>query len=122
MSKHKKKKSPSYQPMGWYYMCKDDITVDNIIEAIKEITDQAGYELEVWREVGVIEIVIEEKKSMDIEQCELDLGDEFSNEYIEDYGAKSLFYISFAKDIYKKCEPILLALESNTNGKLSQLD
>ena len=72
MSKQKKKIATSFQPMGWYYMCKNDITVDEIHDAISEIADKEGYQLEVWKEAGVVEVEIEEKKSMDIEQCELD--------------------------------------------------
>ena len=37
MSKHKKKTTTSFQPMGWYYMCKNNITVDVIHDAISEI-------------------------------------------------------------------------------------
>ena len=118
MSKHKKKTTTSFQPMGWYYMCKNDITVDEIHDAISEIADKEGYQLEVWKEDGVDEVEIEEKKSMDIEQCELDLGDAFSNDYLQAYGVKTLFYIAFAPDIFDKCEPLLKRLVSNPGGKI----
>ena len=118
MSKHKKKTTTSFQPMGWYYMCKNNITVDEIHDAISEIAGKEGYQLEVWKEAGVVEVEIEEKKSMDIELCELDLGDEFSNDYLQAYGAKTLFYIAFAPDIYDKCEPLLKRLVLNPGGKI----
>lgn len=114
MSNHKKKKTPAIIPMGWYFMCPNKVNVSDIMEA----AEADEYEVEIWPEAGVLEIEIEEKMSMDIEECELDLGDEFSNEFIEKLGTQSLFYIEFRKDIFSKCEPIMKRIVSKLGGKI----
>lgn len=114
MSNHKKKPVKAVAPMNWYFMCPNEISVSDIMKAAS--ADE--YEVEIWPEAGVLEIEIEEKMSMDIEECELDMGDEFSNDFIRGLNTQSLFYITFKKDIYDKCLPILKNILSELGGKI----
>ncbi len=114
MSKHNKKQTRSVVPAAWYYMCTDELS----IEKIADVADAAGFDVEVWNEAGVAEIEVEEKKSMDIESCELDMGDEFSNNYLADFGARSLFYISYPADIDGKCKLLLKKMIDILGGKM----
>ena len=100
MAKAKKKPLKVVAPSGWYYMSKTSMTVEDLARGF----DADLYDIEVWVEAGVLEVGVEEKLSIDIEQCELDLGDEYSNEFIADNGINSVFYISFKsseRDAYK---------------------
>lgn len=60
-------------------------------EAIK---DHPGIELELWETAGVLEIVIPEKRSMDVEQIPVELGDEYSNAFLKERGTRSLFAVT----------------------------
>lgn len=88
-----KKKVVASIPTEWYYMSPDRIKVEDIME----ILGQEAYDIHMWKEMGILEINFkgEAKGALDVETCELDLGDEFSNEYLKEHDVKSLFYFAF---------------------------
>lgn len=114
MAKEKKKPLRVATPSGWYYMNKTSMTVEDLARGF----DADLYDIEVWVEAGVLEVGVAEKLSIDIEQCELDLGDEYSNEFIADNGINSVFYISFKSSEEEKCMPILKEMLTRLDGML----
>lgn len=95
-------------------MSKTSMTVEDLARGF----DADLYDIEVWVEAGVLEVGVEEKLSIDIEQCELDLGDEYSNEFIADNGINSVFYISFKSSEEEKCMLILKEMLTRLDGML----
>lgn len=92
-------------PQGWFLMSRIETTVEEIRKGLPQDAD-----IEVWSEAGVMEIVIGEKSSIDVEMLDLDMRDEFSNNYIASNGVKSLFYLSFRPDDYDLAKPVLKQL------------
>lgn len=83
-------KKPSL-PDQWFYLCPEAVGVRELKEALE---DHPGIELELWEAAGVLEIVIPEMRSMDVEQIPVDLRDEYSNEFLRERGTKSLFAVT----------------------------
>lgn len=109
MSNHKKKtnfkptKSTGPQmPKNWYYMVPESIKVSDI----KASFEEGKYDIEIWDEAGVLEIGYAEKASMDIEMVEVDLRDEYSNEFMANRGVKSLFFVTIKPEDFVACEKI----------------
>lgn len=114
MAKNKKKIIKSVAPQGWYYMNQLEMSVEDLAKGF----DSTEFDVEVWPEAGVIEVGVEEKLSIDIEQCELDMGDEYSNEFIANNGINSVFYISYKSSEKDKCMPILQDILHKLDGML----
>lgn len=99
-------------PQGWFFMGKEKYTVENLKEALGE----NAYDIEIWKEAGILEIGIDEKNSMDIEACEVELGDEFSDAFLKEHGICSLFYISYRPEIHSSCKKIMQKFVMELNG------
>ncbi len=111
----KKKKGPKITgPLGWYFMNEKEITVSHI----KDVLDPDQYDIEIWKEARVLEIGIEDKLSMDIEQLDTDLKDEYSNQYLEKHHIASVFYISFRPDAYEKCQGLMQEILKGLGGRI----
>lgn len=112
MAKKTHKKSSG--PAGWYYMSDKELTVSDLAE----IYDSKSLDIEVWKEAGVLEIGVEEKISIDVEACDLDLGDDFSNAFLEKHKIKSLFYVTFKQEEAELCLPYVKMLPKLLDGLL----
>lgn len=83
---------------------------------IKSVFPKDQYDIEIWEEAGVLEIGYAEKASMDIEMVEVDLRDEYSNQFMEERGVKSLFYITIKPDDFSICEKIMKEIITKNGG------
>ncbi|MGN0426706.1 MAG: hypothetical protein ACI4F0_02800 [Agathobacter sp.] len=90
-------------PWGWFLMGRKEYTVLDLKAAL----DEKKYDIEIWNEAGILEIGIDEKNSMDIEEGETDFGDEYSNAFVAEHEIKSVFYLSFCPEIYEECKKIM---------------
>lgn len=98
-------------PHGWIIMAREEITVADIKTIIGDSDD-----IEIWPEVGVLEITIGEKSSVDIEAFDADPRDEYSCEYITKNGIKELFYVTFKAEDYDAAEVILKKIAAGIDG------
>ena len=105
------KKRPDF-PIHWYYMATSDITVENLKAAVAS----DDYDIEIWKEAGVLEVGIEEKASMDFEACELDLRDEYSNQFLKEREVKALFFVTLPSVSFEKCENVVRQIMSANGG------
>lgn len=105
------KKRPNF-PIHWYYMSTSDSTVADLKAAI----DEDGYDIEIWNEAGVLEVGIEEKASMDFEACELDLRDEYSNQFLKEHGIKALFFVTLPVVPFEESEKVMRKIISANGG------
>jgi len=97
-------------PPGWIIMSRKEITVADI----KALLDDG--DIEIWPEVGVLEITIGEKSSVDIEAFDADPRDEYSCDYIAKNGIKELFYVSFRPEDFDAAEKILKKIAAGIDG------
>lgn len=106
-----KEKKPDF-PLHWYYMATSDITVEDLKAAVAS----DDYDIEIWKEAGVLEVGIEEKASMDFEACELDLRDEYSNQFLKEHEVKALFFVTLPPIAFEKCEKVMRKIISANGG------
>ena len=99
-------------PIHWYYMATSDITVEDLKAAVAS----DDYDIEIWKEAGVLEVGIEEKDSMDFEACELDLRDEYSNQFLKEHEVKALFFVTLPSVSFEKCEKVMRKIVSANGG------
>lgn len=98
-------------PEGWFIMSKNEITVADLKSAFGE-----NQNIEVWSDAGIMEIVIGEKASIDIETIDTVFGDEYSDNFIEENQIKSVFYLTFHKEKYDLAKPYLNKISSFVEG------
>ena len=105
------KRKPDF-PLHWHYMATSEITVEDLKSAVSS----DDYDIEIWKEAGVLEVGIEEKASMDFEACEPDLRDEYSNQFLKDHGVKALFFVTLPPIAFEKCEKVMRKIISANEG------
>ena len=82
-------------PSQWLFVAKEEVTARDVKVSLE---DYEGVELEIWEAAGIVEVVLSDGKSIDFEQTEVDLGDEYSNEFLAKQQAKALFYVTIHPD------------------------
>ncbi|MDO4477772.1 MAG: hypothetical protein Q4B73_01865 [Lachnospiraceae bacterium] len=121
----KKKKSHSTrlaEPAGYILLVKETVTVDDF----RPFMTEAGLAFEIWPPVGVIELILGEKQSLDIETIlpvDMDLQgsdemDEALANRIDESGAVAGFYLNFGNGGYDKADALLRRLIEAWNGLL----
>ena len=125
MSDKKKKKNSKKKVAGaapvkksnvleeWFFMSASELDVDKVKEVLKTIPD---VELEVWKEMGVIECNIPDKLYMDMEQIACDLQDEESNAFLKEKNVKTLFVVTIQAGEMEFIEPVLQQTATALNG------
>lgn len=98
-------------PQGWIIMSRCKIGVAELKQIIAE--DDI---IEIWNEVGVLEITIGEKSSIDIEEFEVDPRDEYSLEFVTRERIVSLFYVTFRPEEFDKAEKYLKKIAAGIDG------
>ncbi len=109
--KEGKNQKKQMHPHEWFIMSRNPITASDL----KELFD-AAEDIEIWPELGVLEIVLGEKSSVDIEMLEVDLGDEYSNAYLKENQIKALFAVTFKEEDYDSAEPYLKTIAAGIDG------
>ncbi len=99
-------------PQGWFLMSRRQISVADLKLIAVEMCD----DVEIWPELGVLEIVLAEKGSIDIETLALDLRDDYSNNYLKEHEVRSLFYVNFPEEEYEKARGVLKKMAEAMDG------
>ena len=95
----------------WLYFCPEEIGVRAFYEVIKD-----SYEVEIWEEVGVLEIVLGEKSSFDMEQAKIHPKDEITQQFAKEQEANSVFLATFAPENYEQAKGIMKLLLEKFGG------
>ena len=95
----------------WLYFCPQEITVKNICEIFNE-TNNA----ELWEEAGVLEILLGEKSSLDIETTQIHPKDEVTLQFAEEQGAKRVFLVTFSPEEYEGAEVLMKQILDKFSG------
>ena len=83
----------------WLYMNSKEITVVDINEVVKDIV-----EIDLWDELGVISLKLDDKAYIDIEEIETDLGNDEENKFVSDNNIKSICQVKLPKQYIKAAE------------------
>ena len=83
----------------WLYMNSKEITVVDINEVVKDIV-----EIDLWDELGVISLKLDDKAYIDIEEIETDLGNDEENKFVSDNNIKSICQVKLPKQYIKGAE------------------
>lgn len=99
-----KKPSPIKLPSQWLFVAKEEVTARDVKNSLE---DYDGIELEIWDAAGIVEVVLSDGKSIDFEQTEVDLGDDYSNAFLAKQQAKALFYVTIHPDSAELVQPVM---------------
>ena len=99
-----KKPTAAKLPSQWLFVAKEEVTARDV-KVSRE--DYEGVELEIWDAAGIVEVVLSDGKSIDFEQTEVDLHDEYSNEFLAKQQAKALFYVTIHPDSAELVKPVM---------------
>lgn len=99
-------------PSEWLYLTDREITVRDIAEAFTD-TDTL---VELWEEAGVVEVILDEKASMDVEWTELDLGDEEGNAFLESHQTESLFFVTVPPERFDAAQSCMEKIIERNGG------
>ena len=83
----------------WLYMNSKEITVVDINEVVKDIV-----EIDLWDELGVISLKLNDKAYIDIEEIETDLGNDEENKFVANNNIKSICQVKLPKQYIKAAE------------------
>ena len=98
-----KQKEMKKQEIGdWLYFCPEEISVRALHETLA-----SSYETEIWEDAGVLEIVLGEKSSFDIESAKIHPKDEVTATFAKEQGAKSVFLATFVPGDSKEADAIM---------------
>ena len=116
-SKPKKKNSPSAAaekvPAEWLFISRREIGV----RAVKNALDgMPGLDIEIWEQAGVLEVTLKDGTTVDFEETACDLGDEYSNHFLEEHGAQTLFYVTIVPSGYELARPVMETAAGKLEG------
>ena len=100
-------------PGDWLYMTPQEIGVRQIYEAFGE---QDGYELEIWEDAGVLEILLKEKSSMDVEMASIHPKDTITQQFANAHQVKTVFLVTFQPDDYEDAERVMKTVTGKLGG------
>ena len=97
------KKEPKKQVTGdWLYFCPQEVGVQELYEAVCDT-----FETEIWEDAGILEIIMGEKSSLDMESATIHPKDEITADFASTQGAKCVFLATFAPEDYETAEKIM---------------
>ena len=106
------KKTIPAVPEDYFLMLPVNTTAEDIKDALSSIhTD-----VEIWPEVEVLEVILAEKLSMDIEKADMDLDDETILSFAEKENKPSIFYLTLRAEGYEKGLPLMKRIVQELDG------
>ena len=97
-------------PGDWLYMTSEDVN----IRQLKNTLEEASYEVEIWEDAGVLEILLKEKSSMDVELASIHPKDTITQQFANAHQVKTVFLVTFQPDDYEDAERV----KKTVTGKL----
>lgn len=111
----KKQKNPrmgkTAVPGEWLYLTKTGIRVREIADAVATTC-----ETEIWEDAGVLEIMLSEKSSMDVEHVRINPKDELTRSFVKEAGYEEVFLVTFVPEEYEYVEKIMKQIMAVCGG------
>ena len=99
-------------PGDWLYMTPEDVNIRQLKDALEE----ASYEVEIWEDAGVLEILLKEKSSMDVETASIHPKDTITQQFANAHQVKNVFLVTFQPDDYEDAERVMKAVTGKFGG------
>ena len=100
-------------PSQWLYMNATEVSFEQIKEMF---AGSDKYSVQIWDEMGFLEIEIAEAKSIDIERTSPDLGDEYSNTFLQKNNVKTLWFVTISPEQYQLVKAVFSLIIENCGG------
>lgn len=101
--KQSNRKKAAEVPAQWFYMS----AAESSAAAIKEALADTACAVEYWEAAQVLEIVLGEGSSMDVEVLEPDFQDEYSNAFLTEHRIRFLCDVTFKPEDYDKAREVM---------------
>lgn len=98
-------------PGEWLYLGKEGCTVRRIADTLDK-----DYELEIWEDAGVLEIILTQEVSMDVEHVRIHPKDEITRTFVEKEGYEEVFLVTFASEEYEKAKCVMHKVMEKCGG------
>lgn len=95
----------------WLYFCPKQITVRDLYETLK-----TEHNVEIWEDAGILEVLMSEKSSFDVETAQIHPKDEITQSFAAEQGAECVFLITFVPEDYEKAETVMKQILSGFGG------
>ena len=99
-------------PGDWLYMTPEDVNIRQLKDALEE----ASYEVEIWEDAGVLEILLKEKSSMDVETASIHPKDTITQQFANAHQVKNVFLVTFQPDDYEDAERVMKTVTEKLGG------
>ena len=99
-------------PGDWLYMTPEDVNIRQLKDALEE----ASYEVEIWEDAGVLEILLKEKSSMDVETASIHPKDTITQQFANAHQVKNVFLVTFQPDDYEDAEHVMKTVTGKLGG------
>ena len=110
MDAHENKKK-AYVPGEWLYLAPEAVGVRQIADAL-----DGTYELEIWQEAGVLEIMYGGEASMDMEEGKIHPRDQVTAAFAEEHDCDRVYLVTFSAEEYEKVLPVMRHILQECGG------
>ncbi|NLG04377.1 MAG: hypothetical protein GX567_11215 [Clostridia bacterium] len=98
---------------NWLFLSRQLITVR---ELKKYLESDSNFSIEIWAEAGVLELTVNDDSTIDFEQIEVDLKDDYSNQFLEEHQTRSLFFVHVNQMEEAPCHVIMKQISEHFEG------
>lgn len=100
----------------WLYFTPEEVSARQIMEAVLAGEAEGAENVEIWEEIGVLEIALPSGHSVDFEAATIRPKDEITKAFAEEKGAKTVFLVTFLPEDYKEATEIMDKVIAKTGG------
>ena len=98
-------------PGEWLYLAPEAVGVRQIADAL-----DGTYELEIWQEAGVLEIMYGGEASMDMEEGKIHPRDQVTAAFAEEHDCDRVYLVTFSAEEYEKVLPVMRHILQECGG------
>lgn len=98
-------------PGEWLYLAPETVGVRQIADAL-----DGTYELEIWQEAGVLEIMYGGEASMDMEEGKIHPRDQVTAAFAEEHDCDRVYLVTFPAEEYEKVLPVMRHILQECGG------
>lgn len=108
-----RKAKPTTVIKDWFYMNESDLSVRSLYHCIQEY---AGDDIEIWEELGVIEVTLSEETTLDFERLKPFFQDQEDNEFLKTHNVHTMYLVSFPENEKARVTSIMKQIIKECRG------
>lgn len=109
-----KKPAKTSISVDWFYMNEGELTVRNLYEALASYSEKL--DLEIWEDLGILEVVLTEKTSLDVVTLKPVFKDKEGDEFLKQNHIHTLLAATFQSEDYEVCKNLMKHIVSQIGG------